>query len=115
MQPRVRDEGGGSEVEDHGWPVLLHGSDHRARIPEVRLEKLHVAGYRGQVRIGANTSQALDAQHLDATPDEILSEVRPVLASDTGDQRSFNSHDAILLSAVEESRHAADPQGILLT
>jgi hypothetical protein len=94
--------------------MLLDDTDNTLRITQVGTHDPDAIGDGRQIGVVAAPRRPLDAKDLDTLPHEILSEVRPVLATYPRDQRSFDSHGAILLSAVEESRHAADPQGILL-
>jgi hypothetical protein len=101
-------------MKNHRRAMRLDDADNRSGIAEIGVHQLDPIAHGAEIGIVPIARRSLDTQHLDITPNEILSEVRPVLATDTRNQCAFDSHGAILLSAVEESRHAADPQGILL-
>ena len=102
-------------MEDQRRAVLLDCGHNGGGIAEIDGDHLDAVSRGYEVGIRARCAFALCAKHLDAATNEILSEVRPILAADTCYQRSFGSHCIILLSAgMGSHHHPADATVILL-
>ena len=72
-------------MEDHGGTMSLDSAYDGLGVAQISCHEVHLIGHRRQVGIFTVTCRPLNPQHLDTTPNEILSKVRPILATNTRD------------------------------
>ena len=85
-------------MEDHGGAVLFDNADDGSGVTEICAHEADLIGDSSEVGVAAAARRPLNTQHLNPASDEILSEVRPILAADTGNEGSPASHPAIVPS-----------------
>ena len=85
-------------MENHRRAVLLDGSHNGAGIAEIDGDHLDAVSRGYEVGVRACSTLTFHTKNLDTTTDEILSEVRPVLAADPRNECLTVGHPAIVPS-----------------
>ena len=98
VKPRRWNKGNRGEVKHHRRSNLLNRVHYRSRITQVNRNHFDVIGDLTEVRIFTDHALALCPKNLDASSNEILSEVRTVLAADPCNECLTVGHPAIVPS-----------------
>ena len=85
-------------MEDHCRAVLLDCGHNGGGIAEIDGDHLNGFSCGFEIRVGARIALALSTKNLDAATNEILSEVRTVLAADPCNECFTVGHPAIVPS-----------------